>query len=119
MNIGPETIDRAMIGTKRHVNPAAGTVDFIRQSSNHARHKTHGQDAKAEEENGKRQPKPQKEKPDSVIYRLHPEIERRKLIFQMGTADPARAVEAAHLVARDVAGIDVNAGCPKPFSVLG
>ena len=34
-------------------------------------------------------------------------------------ADPDRAVEAARLVAGDVAGIDVNAGCPKPFSTSG
>ena len=108
-----------MIGTKRHFNPGAGTIDFIRHSSNKALQDTDGQDGNEKQENGRKQPKPQKEKSDSVIYRLHPEIERRKLIFQMGTADPARAVEAAHLVARDVAGIDVNAGCPKPFSVLG
>ena len=111
-----------MIGTKRHVNSVVGTIDFVRQSSNHARQPAagqNGQDVKEDGENGGKQPKPQKEKPDSVIYRLHPEAEGRKLIFQMGTADPALAVQAARLVARDVAGIDVNAGCPKPFSVLG
>lgn len=37
----------------------------------------------------------------------------------MGTADPDRAVEAARIIAADVAGIDVNAGCPKPFSTSG
>ncbi len=56
---------------------------------------------------------------ESVIYATHPEKEANKLIFQMGTADPERAVEAARLVAGDVAGIDVNAGCPKPFSTSG
>lgn len=56
---------------------------------------------------------------ESVIYRLDPARERGKLVFQLGTADPARAVAAARFVAPDVAGIDVNAGCPKPFSVLG
>lgn len=54
-----------------------------------------------------------------MIYRLHPEREGRKLIFQIGTSDPERAVAAARLVAADVAGIDVNAGCPKPFSTSG
>lgn len=41
------------------------------------------------------------------------------MIFQIGTADPVRAVTAAKLVAGDCAGIDVNAGCPKPFSTSG
>lgn len=36
----------------------------------------------------------------------------------MGTADPERAVAAASVVAQDVAGIDVNCGCPKKFSVV-
>ena len=47
---------------------------------------------------------------------MHPEKEAGKLIFQIGTSNPDLAVQAARLVAADVAGIDVNAGCPKPFS---
>ena len=45
--------------------------------------------------------------------------ERERVVFQMGTADPARAVLVAKLVQHDVFGIDVNMGCPKPFSVKG
>eukprot|EP00038_Savillea_parva_P015609 m.14523 g.14523 ORF g.14523 m.14523 type:complete len:511 (-) comp3160_c0_seq1:149-1681(-) len=45
--------------------------------------------------------------------------ERDRVIFQMGTSDPDRAVAAARLVADDVAGIDVNMGCPKAFSLKG
>lgn len=56
---------------------------------------------------------------ESVIYRIDPAREAGRLIFQLGTSDPARAVEAARQVAGDVAGIDVNAGCPKPFSTSG
>lgn len=56
---------------------------------------------------------------ESVIYRLDPAREKHKLIFQLGTSDAARAVAAARFVAADVAGIDVNAGCPKPFSISG
>jgi tRNA-dihydrouridine synthase 2 len=56
---------------------------------------------------------------ESVIYRLDPAREKGKLIFQLGTSDASRAVAAARFVAADVAGIDVNAGCPKPFSVTG
>jgi len=48
-----------------------------------------------------------------VVFRTHPELEKDKLIFQIGTADPQLAVEAAKIVVDDVAGIDVNAGCPK------
>lgn len=66
---------------------------------------------------GQKEPPPDAK--ESVIFRTLPEKERGRLIFQMGTADPERAVQAARLVAADVAGIDVNAGCPKPFSTSG
>ncbi|XP_064398068.1 tRNA-dihydrouridine(20) synthase [NAD(P)+]-like [Halichondria panicea] len=47
------------------------------------------------------------------------EREKKHVVFQMGTADSVRAVETAKLVERDVAGIDVNMGCPKDFSLKG
>ena len=97
---GPETIDRSMIGTTRKVNPDTSTIDFTRFSSNSGRLPTPNQK-------------------ESIIYRLHPIKEKGKLIFQIGTANPETAVQAAKLVAADVAGIDVNAGCPKPFSTSG
>ncbi|KAI9720361.1 MAG: hypothetical protein M1812_002866 [Candelaria pacifica] len=97
---GPETIDRALIGTTRRVNPITSTVDFTRLPSN-----------------GLKLPK--KDQKESLIYRLHPIREGRNLIFQMGTSSPERAVQAARLIAGDVAGIDINAGCPKPFSTSG
>ncbi|KAK2786252.1 hypothetical protein FQN53_006806 [Emmonsiellopsis sp. PD_33] len=96
---GPETIDRALIGCTRRINPRNACVEFTRLPSN-----------------GGRTDKPPKE---SIIYRLDPERERGRLIFQIGTADPALAVQAATLVAGDVSGIDVNSGCPKPFSTSG
>ncbi|KAK4499435.1 hypothetical protein PRZ48_009949 [Zasmidium cellare] len=99
---GPETIDKALIGTTRHVNAATNTVDFTRISSNGAKNPSLNPDQR-----------------ESVIYRLHPEREGRQLIYQIGTANPDTAVEAAKLIAPDVAGIDVNAGCPKPFSTSG
>lgn len=86
-----------MIGTTRRINPIANTIDFVRIPSY-----------------GQKQPPPNAK--ESIIYRIHPEREGRKHIFQVGTSDPDRAVAAARLVAPDVAGIDVNAGCPKPFS---
>lgn len=99
---GPETIDKALIGTTRQENPTTKTVDFTRVSSN-----------------GVKNPALNPDQKESVIYRLHPEREGRQLIHQIGTANPETAVTAAKLIARDVAGIDVNAGCPKPFSTSG
>lgn len=96
---GPETIDRSMIGTQRQVNPRNGTIEFTRVPSN-----------------GGRANKTAKK---SIIYRIDPEREKGRLIFQLGTADPILAVQAAHVVAGDVSGIDVNSGCPKPFSTSG
>ena len=97
---GPETIDKSMIGTTKRLNPTTSTIDFTRLPSNSSRPK-------------------QSVPKESLIYRLHPTKEHGKLIFQIGTASPETAVEAAKLVAEDVAGIDVNAGCPKPFSTSG
>lgn len=51
-----------------------------------------------------------------LIYRTHP-CERDRLVFQLGTADPQLALQAALVVLPDVAGIDVNCGCPKRFSL--
>ncbi|PNY29747.1 tRNA-dihydrouridine(20) synthase [NAD(P)+] [Tolypocladium capitatum] len=97
---GPETIDRAMIGTTRRFNQDSKTIEWCRLSSQ-------GQN------------QPPADAKESTIYRMLPGAETNKLIFQIGTSDPERAVRAARLVAADVAGIDVNAGCPKPFSTSG
>ncbi|KAK6537918.1 hypothetical protein TWF694_010816 [Orbilia ellipsospora] len=51
-----------------------------------------------------------------LIFRSCPPREKSKFIFQLGTAAPDTAVAAAKFVAQDVSGIDVNSGCPKPFS---
>ncbi|PIK43569.1 putative tRNA-dihydrouridine(20) synthase [Apostichopus japonicus] len=45
--------------------------------------------------------------------------EKDRVVFQMGTADPERALKAAKMVENDVAGIDVNMGCPKDYSTKG
>lgn len=54
----------------------------------------------------------------TVVFRTC-EAEKPHVVFQMGTADPERALKAAKLVENDVAGIDVNMGCPKDYSVKG
>ena len=96
---GPETIDRAIIGCERHVNPRNGCIEFSRMPSNGGR--------------------PDIVSKESVIYRIDPVREKGRLVFQMGTANPELAVQAAKVVAADVSGIDVNSGCPKPFSTSG
>ena len=96
---GPETIDRSLIGAERRINPRNGTIEFTRMPSN-----------------GGRPDKPTKA---SIIYRIDRARESGRLIFQMGTANPDLAVQAARVVAADVDGIDVNSGCPKPFSTSG
>jgi tRNA-dihydrouridine synthase 2 len=92
-----------MVGTTRHVNPSTGMIEYTKAPPN----------AQPSKKN------PESHKTPQVIYRLDPVRERFRQIFQIGTSDPERAVAAARLVAADVAGIDVNAGCPKPFSTSG
>lgn len=53
-----------------------------------------------------------------VVFRTCAQ-EKDKVVFQMGTADPQRALKVAQLVENDVAGIDVNMGCPKEYSTKG
>ncbi|CAN6604113.1 tRNA-dihydrouridine(20) synthase [NAD(P)+] [Trichomonascus vanleenenianus] len=84
---GPELIDKKIVGCKRVVNSDLKTVDFVEASD-----------------------------PSKVVFRTCEE-ERGKVVFQMGTATPELAVEAASIIAGDVAAIDVNSGCPKHFSI--
>ncbi|KAL2622596.1 hypothetical protein R1flu_002801 [Riccia fluitans] len=53
-----------------------------------------------------------------VVFRTSSE-EKHRVVFQIGTADPVRALKAAQLVQNDVAAIDINMGCPKSFSLTG
>ncbi|KAJ2726448.1 tRNA-dihydrouridine synthase 2 [Coemansia sp. Benny D115] len=57
-------------------------------------------------------------KGDREIFTTHPS-EKDKMVFQMGSANPESALEAAKRVEQDVSGIDLNCGCPKKFSVGG
>lgn len=88
-------MDKAIIGCTRIENHSISCVDFAKPSNNRP------------------------DGPPRVIFRTHMLKEKlaRKLIFQIGTASPTLAVEAARVVAKDVAGIGVNAGCPKHFSI--
>uniref|UniRef100_A0A8C4GU60 Dihydrouridine synthase 2 n=1 Tax=Dicentrarchus labrax TaxID=13489 RepID=A0A8C4GU60_DICLA len=55
---------------------------------------------------------------DRVMFRTC-EREKDRVVFQMGTADPDRALTVARLVEKDVAAVDVNMGCPKEYSTKG
>jgi tRNA-dihydrouridine synthase 2 len=55
----------------------------------------------------------------SLVLRVHPEIEKGKLILQIGASDANDAVKAALVVKDDIIGVDVNMGCPKHFSTHG
>uniref|UniRef100_A0A8C3Y5G3 Dihydrouridine synthase 2 n=1 Tax=Catharus ustulatus TaxID=91951 RepID=A0A8C3Y5G3_CATUS len=52
---------------------------------------------------------------ERVVFRTC-ERERERVVFQMGSADAERALAVAKLVESDVAGIDINMGCPKEYS---
>lgn len=54
------------------------------------------------------------------IFTTHP-VERQRVIFQLGSASPQWAYQAISFVTAndDVAGVDLNCGCPKPFSTIG
>merc|ERR1711939_219917 len=88
---GPETVDRSMIGCTKRTNPRTGCLEWSRSA--HDR--------------------------ETVLYRIDPSRESGRLIYQIGTNSPERAVEAAKLFAEHVSGFDVNAGCPKSFSTDG
>ncbi|KAF6034689.1 DUS2 [Bugula neritina] len=47
------------------------------------------------------------------------DAEKDRVIFQIGTCHAKRALKVAKMVEKDVAGIDINMGCPKTFSISG
>ena len=55
---------------------------------------------------------------DREMFSTHP-IEKPYFIYQIGSANPEYAVQAALKVLPDISGVDLNCGCPKPFSTKG
>lgn len=90
---GPEIIDKKLITCERVENEKLGTVDFLTTGTTKIPGVT------------------------NLVFRTYPKMEQGKLIFQMGTANVDLALHAANLIINDVSGIDINAGCPKHFSV--
>jgi len=122
-----EIIDRSMIDKcDRIVNDELGTIDYCRSLSSFS--KKHRNRILREAEKLVKIDGCGKETLDKdslmkqatpVILRIVPELERGKLIYQMGTGEANLALQAATKVAPDVDGIDINMGCPKKFSVSG
>ena len=84
----PEVIDKALIGCSRFFDAHTGVASYKKSAGD-----------------------------QRTVFRTHVQKERGKLILQLGSADPQIALDAARIVGDDVAGIDLNCGCPKHFSV--
>ncbi|ALC49283.1 CG1434 [Drosophila busckii] len=54
----------------------------------------------------------------TIIFRTCA-LETSQLVLQLGTSDAARALAVGKLVQHDIAGLDINMGCPKEFSIKG
>jgi len=81
-----EIIDRKLISCVRLENPIINTIDYIVSKGDYG-----------------------------LVISLKPE-ERSKFILQIGTNNPETAVLAVDRLLPDIAGVDVNMGCPKSFS---
>ncbi|KAI6217352.1 DRBM domain-containing protein [Aphelenchoides besseyi] len=55
---------------------------------------------------------------DDIVLRIAMK-EKEKCVLQIGSCSPEHLVSIAKFVKDDVAAIDVNMGCPKPFSLSG
>ena len=100
-----ELVDRSLSETIRVKNKDLQTIDYIKDPSKLSK-KTR---KKLARDNNR----------PCLILRIDPNIEKGKLICQLGTGEPELALEAAKRVVGDVDGIDINMGCPKKFSVSG
>ena len=105
-----ELIDRSILQCDRSVNLELGTIDYRVPRSSYSPKVQKRMDADTDN-------------PDSgngaVLLRIDPEVERGRLVYQIGTGESGLALRAAMKVIEDVDGIDINMGCPKKFSVSG
>jgi tRNA-dihydrouridine synthase 2 len=97
-----ELMDRSVSSTRRVVNTHMKTVDYVKDVAN--------MNNKTLKKVGEHAP---------LLLRVDPQLERQKLIIQIGTGEPELALSAATHVYQDADGIDINMGCPKRFSVSG
>jgi tRNA-dihydrouridine synthase 2 len=110
MTYTEELVDRSIFPTERIINDHLGTIDY--------RTPLHTFPAKVQ-----KRMLADGDNPDSssgaILLRIDPTKERDRLIYQIGTGESGLAVQAVEKVVGDVAGVDVNMGCPKKFSVSG
>ena len=101
-----ELVDRSISSTIRQEDKEKGWVDFVKDLSN-ASAKTKRRMARENHEG------------PPLLLRIDQNVERGKLILQIGSGEPELALAAAQKVQHDVDAIDINMGCPKKFSVSG
>lgn len=53
-----------------------------------------------------------------LVLRVDP-LEKSRLVVQIGSACPDLALQAARMVEKDCAEVNLNCGCPKKFSISG
>ena len=99
-----ELMDRSIVHTTRVWNADLQTVDYVKDVS---------------QASAKTLRRLQREGGPPLLLRIDPRREAGKLIAQLGTGEPDLALAAAQHVCQDVAGMDLNMGCPKKFSVSG
>ncbi|KAL7556492.1 hypothetical protein ACA910_009055 [Epithemia clementina (nom. ined.)] len=99
-----ELMDRSITNTIRMENTAMGTIDYVRDTS---------------QASAKTLRRLEREGRPPLLFRTDPQLERGKLIGQIGTGEPDLALQAALHIVRDVDSLDLNMGCPKKFSVSG
>jgi tRNA-dihydrouridine synthase 2 len=100
-----ELVDRSLSQTIRVENKDLQTIDYVKDPATLAK-KTR---KKLKADNNR----------PCLILRIDPNLEKGKLICQLGTGEPELALDAARIVVGDVDAIDINMGCPKKFSVSG
>ena len=98
--MSPEIVDRRLIASRRILN---GISSHLNLMSTYILEKTGTIDFI--------------DHTNKCNLRIHPS-ESHKLIVQIGTSCPLLALQAALVVQNDVAGINVNCGCPKHFSIV-
>eukprot|EP00948_MAST-09A_sp_MAST-9A-sp1_P001575 g1575.t1 len=127
----PEIIDHLLATCTRVVNPTLRTIDYVVLRDGN---KKSGHNVSKKKKYKNRSPR--------VVFRTNAE-ERGKVILQLGTGSPATAIRAMKVMfpqkeenggneaavdideqnlsnfPHDVAGVDVNMGCPKHFSIQG
>jgi len=99
-----ELVDRSITSALRVENSTLGTIDYVKDT---------------EKLSKKSVKKLQNEGRAPLLLRIDPKLEANKLVCQIGSGEPELALEAALHIHKDVAGIDINMGCPRKFSVSG